>query len=139
MYEMLIDLALWVQSTALNATLAGSTWAYPVIGALHVLGLAWFGGAVLLAAMGGSDREVRPRPAMQWAGATMMAVTGALLFVIEPLRCATSQSFRVKMPLLAALAATVPLRSKLGKTANAAVTLTLWAAVILAARGIAFF
>jgi hypothetical protein len=131
-----LDLALWVQSTALSIRLAGSTWAYPVIGALHVLGLAWFGGAVLLAAL---DREARPRPAVLWVGATMMAVTGALLFAIEPLRCAASASFTIKMLLLAVLVGIVPLRSKLRNTWGAALRVVLWAAVVLAARGIAFF
>lgn len=137
--NMLLDLARWVQSTALSTTLAGSTWAYPVIGALHVLGLAWFGGAVLLAARHPRDREARPQPAMLWVGAAMMVATGALLFVIEPLRCATSVSFRVKMLLLAALVGMVPLRSKMGNPWGAALQLVLWAAVVLAARGIAFF
>ena len=34
---------------------------YPIIGAIHVLGLAWFGGAVLIA-----DRQLR---AWKWIGA----------------------------------------------------------------------
>jgi hypothetical protein len=135
---MLLDIARWIQSTALSEALAGSIWAYPAIGALHVLGLAWFGGAVLLAALRGRDPEARPRPIMLWAGAAMMIVTGALLVAIEPQRCATSQSFRVKLLLLAVLVATIPLRPKLGNKVNAAVTLALWAAVIFASRGTAF-
>jgi hypothetical protein len=135
---MLLDVARWIQSTALSEALAGAIWAYPLISALHLLGLAWFGGAVLLAALRGRDPEARPSPVMLWAGAVMMIVTGALLVAIEPHRCATSQSFRVKLLLLAVLVATIPLRPKLGNRWGAAVTLALWAAVVLAARGIAF-
>jgi hypothetical protein len=129
---MLVILAQWVHSTALSASLAGSTWAYPVIGGLHVLGIAWFGGAVLLSALRPRDRVL---PAVLWAGGAMMLLTGALLFATEPLLCAGSQSFRVKMLLLIALAATIKLRSKIATP----VALALWAAVLLASRGIAFF
>jgi hypothetical protein len=132
---MLLTLAQWVHSTAFSAVLAGSTWAYPVIGGLHVLGLAWFGGAVLLSALHRRDGEARPRPAILWTGGTIMLLTGALLFATEPLLCAGSQSFRVKMLLLVALAATSQVRSKIA----APLTLSLWAGVLLASRGIAFF
>ncbi len=132
---MLLTLAQWVHSTAFSAVLASSTWAYPVIGGLHVLGIAWFGGAVLLSALHRRDGEALPRPAILWTGGTLMLLTGALLFAIEPLLCARSQSFRVKMLLLVALAATSQVRSKIATP----LTLTLWAGVLLAARGIAFF
>jgi len=137
---MLLTLAQWVHSTAFSAALAGSTWAYPVIGGLHVLGIAWFGGAILLSALhrraGEDDGAARPQPAVLWAGGTLMLSTGALLFTIQPLLCAGSQSFRAKMLLLVALAAMSEVRSK---TIPTALTLALWAGVLLAARGIAFF
>ncbi len=132
---MLLTLAQWVHSTALSAVLAGSTWAYPVIGGLHVLGIAWFGGAVLLSALQRHNGEASPRPAILWTGGAIMFLTGALLFATEPLLCAGSQSFRVKMLLLVTLAATSQVRSKIATL----LTLTLWAGVLLASRGIAFF
>ncbi len=56
---------------------------------------------------------------------------------IRQSRCcgAGSQSFRVKMLLVLALAATTKIRSKMATP----VALTLWAGVLLASRGIAFF
>src|SRR5579863_1309245 len=111
---MLLIFAQWVQSTTLSAALAGSTWAYPLLGGLHVLGLAWFGGAVLLSILRRGDSEGGPRPAMLWIGGTIMLLTGALLFVIEPLRCAASQSFRLKLLLLVVLVATNQVRPKIG-------------------------
>lgn len=131
---MLLLFAQWVQSTAFSRVLSGSTWAYPLIGGLHVWGLAWFGGAVLLSVLR-RGRQGGPRSSMLWIGGTVMLLTGALLFVIEPLRCASSQSFRLKILLLVVLAATNQVRSKIGT----ALTLTLWAGVLFAARGIAFF
>jgi len=132
---MAFSFAQWVQSTEFSAWLAGSTWAYPVIGALHVLAIAWFGGAVLLSVLRRGDSEGGPRPAIRWIGGAIMLLTGALLCAIEPLRCAASRSFLLKLLLLVVLAATNRVRSKIGT----ALTLTLWAGVLLAARGIAFF
>ena len=132
---MLLTVAQWIHSTAFSAVLAGSTWAYPVIGGLHVLGIAWFGGAVLLSALHRRNGEGRPRAAMLWTGGAIMVLTGALLFAIEPLLCAGSKSFRVKLLLLVTLAAASKVRSKIAVP----LTLTLWAGVLLASRGIAFF
>jgi hypothetical protein len=132
---MLLTLAQWIHSTAFSAVLAGSTWAYPVIGGLHVVGIAWFGGAVLLSALRPRNENMRPHPGILWMGGTLMLLTGALLFATEPLLCAGSHSFRVKVLLLAALAVTSKVRSKIATP----LTLTIWAGVLLASRGIAFF
>lgn len=132
---MLLSLAERIQATALSGWLAGSTWAYPVLGALHVLGVAWFGGGVLLSILGRLNRELRPRASFLWTGAAVMLVSGALLVVVEPQRCSTSYSFGAKMLLLAALPAASRTRGKV----RVPLMLTLWAGVLLAARGIAFF
>jgi hypothetical protein len=110
--------------------LSESTWGYPVIGAVHVLGLAWFGGAVLVA-----DRHLR---AWTWMGVAVMVLSGAVLFVLHPARYYDSQSFRVKMLLLllvganSALAHTRPRRAR-------GIAMALWIGIIFASRGIAFF
>lgn len=132
---MLLSLAQRIQATELSAWLAGSTWAYPLIGALHVLGVAWFGGGVLLSILCRLGREARPRAGFLWTGAIVMLVSGASLFVIEPLRCVTSDAFGVKLLLLVALVAAHRVRTKV----RVPLTLTLWVGVFLAARGIAFF
>ena len=120
-----MSLLQWVQDTALSTALRESTWGFPILGALHVLCLAWFGGAVLIA-----DPQFK-----RWKhiGLAAILLTGALLFCVEPLKCNNSAAFRVKMALLLLLALTG--RSK----RPAAVSIALWAAVIAAARGIAFF
>ena len=131
---MLLEVARRVQSTSLSELLAGSTWAYLVIGALHVLGIAWFGGAVLLSVLRKHTRA-RPSGAFLWTGVAMMVVTGALLFIIEPQRCLSSQAFRLKMLLLVAIAASSPMRSRFPNV----VTVAFWVLVIFASQGIAFF
>jgi hypothetical protein len=111
----------WIQSTASSIYLRESTWGFAIVGSLHVLGLAWFGGTVLFRNAG--------LYRLRRIGAMWMLATGALLFWLEPLKCYQSWSFRVKLVLLLALVF-VPARRY---------ALALWAAVILASQGIAFF
>jgi hypothetical protein len=129
----LLALCRWIQATHSSTLLRESTWGFTILGALHVLGIAWFGGAVLFSAMRSSLRA--SLRAGRRAGAVWMLITGALLFWLEPLKCYNSLSFRLKLLFLVLLVFTVLLPPKLA----GAVSLTLWAAVILASQGIAFF
>jgi len=97
-------------------------WSVPVLGALHVLCLALFAGTVLTDAP-----ELRR---LRWIGLALMILTGVLLFAANPARTYGSWSFRLKMLLLAAL---VFVRGPRW------LKLTLWAAVIVASRGIAYY
>ncbi len=121
----LLALCRWIQDTQSSTLLRESTWGFTILGALHVLGIAWFGGALLVPAMRTGRRM----------GAAWMLLTGALLFWLEPLKCYHSLSFRLKMVLLLSLACPAFLPSKFAMAAS----LTLWAAVIFASQGIAFF
>lgn len=96
-------------------------WYVPILGAMHVLGIAWFGGMALF----DDPRWSRWR----WAGLALMLMTGALLFAANPSRTWASTSFRIKLGLLLALWFAKPRW----------LALTLWAFVIAASRGIAYF
>jgi len=120
----LLALCQWIQATPSSTALRESTWGFTILGALHVLGIAWFGGAVLFAVM----------PLWKRIGLGWMLATGVLLFWLEPLKSYNSLSFRIKMLLLLLLACTALLPAKLARAA----ALILWAAVILASQGIAF-
>jgi hypothetical protein len=120
----LLALCRWIQATPSSTALRESTWGFTILGALHVLGIAWFGGAVLWSVI----------PVWKRIGLAWMLATGVLLFWLEPLKCYSSVSFRIKMALLLMLACTALLPSKFAR----ATSLILWAAVILASQGIAF-
>lgn len=129
MFNPLLELARSLQDTSLRLDLSQSTWGVPIIGAIHVLAIAWFGGSVLV-----SDPRLR---SFRWAGLSILLITGALLFWSEPLRLYYSQFFRLKMLLLVliGLSALLPARhARLAMT----LSLALWAGVILASRGIAY-
>ena len=129
MFNPLLEIARWLQDTSLRLDLSQSTWAVPIIGAIHVLAIAWFGGTVLV-----SDAQLRR---FRWTGLSILAITGALLFWSQPLRLYYSQFFRLKILLLVltALSALLPARH-----ARLAMVLSLlfWAGVIVASRGIAY-
>ena len=102
--------------------LGQSIWGYPIIAAIHVLGLAWFGATVLTPA--GELKNFKR------LGLVVMLVSGGLLFGMHAGRYSGSTAFRVKMVLLVLV---------LGLKLPRAVSLALWVAIIVAARGIAFF
>jgi len=116
-----LELCQWVRDTPLSVALSGSTWGEPAIGVLHVLGLAWFGGAVLL-------RDPR-LTIFRWTGLALMLATGVLLFWGQPVHCYHSVWFRIKMVLV--LLAFLPQPRY--------IAWTVWAGIIAAARGIAYF
>jgi hypothetical protein len=117
----------WIQDTPASSALRGSTWAYPILGAAHVLGIAWFGGAVL----------VENLRAWRRIGLAAMLTTGALLFYLEPVKCCQSVSFALKMTLLVSIG--VLRYTRIPARAAAWLSLALWAGVVFAGRGIAFY
>ena len=133
MYNPLLILARWLQETSVRLDLSQSTWAVPIIGAIHVLAIAWFGGSVLV-------RDARLRR-FRWAGLAVLLFTGALLFWSQPVRLYYSQFFRLKMLLLVLLlmwtGVSALLPARYARVAMA-LSLVLWAGVILASRGIAY-
>ena len=129
MFNPLLALARWLQDTSLRLDLSQSTWSVPIIGAIHVLAIAWFGGSVLV-------QNPRLRR-FRWIGLSILIFTGALLFWSQPLRLYYSQFFRLKMLLLALTTVSGLLPARRARLAMA-VSLALWTGVILASRGIAY-
>ena len=134
----ILDWCQRIQDAWLSRTIAESTWGYPIVGALHVLAIALFGGAVLAPHLRGlAFMDVRW---IRRVGLTLVATTGALVFASGAVGYSKSSSFRIKIVLLAliALNAIVFSRQHPSKL-RSAISLALWAAVIFASRGIAFF
>jgi hypothetical protein len=129
MFSPLLTLARWLQDTSLRLDLSQSTWAVPIIGAIHVLAIAWFGGSVLV-------NDVRLRR-FRWIGLSILLFTGALLFWSQPLRLYYSQFFRGKMALLVVIGLSALLPARYSRL-TLALSLAFWAGVILASRGIAY-
>ena len=131
----------------MSAGIRRSTWGVPILGALHVLALAWFGGAVLALDLRRLPVDLPDWAGLlskwRWIGLAALLTTGIFLFAVEPLVCYRSVSFRVKIGLLAliGLNAWIPRNADPSSRArfSAGLSIALWIGIVFAARGIAFF
>jgi hypothetical protein len=148
----------WCENTAIGTAVRNSIWAFPVIEAIHLLGLCLLGGAVLLVDLrllgvglkrqSSANLVQQVRPWMVGAIAIMLT-TGTLLFLSEAVKCYYNTSFWVKMtalPLALLFTFTVrdriALNEKLDSSARlrlaGAVSIGLWFTVAAAGRWIGF-
>jgi hypothetical protein len=151
----------WIESTSLSIAIREGGLPYPIIGGIHLLAIALFGGTLLATdlrllgwAMRGrlvSDVWSQFRPWKQ-LGFWVVTITGLLLTWAEPVRLWKSPSFWVKMVLFALvgvhalvfrrsvyahpekLDAAISSQAKLA----AVLSLVIWAGLIVSGRLIAF-
>src|ERR1700757_4864524 len=98
----------WIENTGLSVAIREGGLPYPVIGGIHLLSIALFGGMLLatdLRLLGWamkrrkvSDVLVQLRP-WKWVGFVVVTASGLLLMWAEPVRLYRSPSFWVKMAL----------------------------------------
>ena len=134
MFNPLLALARLLQDTPLRLELSQSTWTLPIIGAIHVLAIAWFGGTVFGGAVFMRHPQLRR---FRWTGLAILLFTGFLLFWSQPLRLYYSQFFRAKILLLVLVAVVAYLPKRFSRV-GFLLSLMLWAGMILASRGIAY-
>jgi len=115
----MMDLLERLQDTWLSQTISQSTWGYPIIGAIHVLAIALFGGAVIIT----NVDDVRW---MKSVGLTAVIATGALLFISAPVRYYDSTFFRIKMVLLALILVNSTLLFRQRSALRLGIALVLW-------------
>jgi hypothetical protein len=152
----IVDLCERIQETWLSQAISQSVWGYPIVGGLHVLAIALFGGSVLatdLRALGLAfrrhDLRELARDVLPWKciGLALVILTGLLLFLSRAVQYYESTSFRIKMVLLVLIllnAVEARRRREAGTqpgavAMHAAISMLFWVAVLFTARGIAFF
>jgi len=98
----------WLASTAMARMVQESIWGYPIILSAHAVGMAIFGGLVLVInlrllglASGMSFTGLKTFYRICWAGLLLNAVSGALLFIADGERFISSTPFQIKLILLA--------------------------------------
>lgn len=150
----------WCAGSALGTAIRDSRWLFPVIEAVHLLGLAMMGGLVLLVDMrlmglamprkpvAALAREIQP-----WliGALSVMLITGLLLYTSEPLKLYYNPAFWMKMSFLtSAIVYTFTVRRAVlaadetrvgpvwGKLV-ALVSIALWAGVGVGGRAIGFY
>jgi hypothetical protein len=99
----------WIETTSLSTAIREGALYYPILGAFHLLSIAWSGGMVLMSDLRilgmGLRREsvsevLSQFPRWKWVGFVIVLVSGGLLCWAEPVVCYKSVSFRIKMALL---------------------------------------
>ena len=155
---MLLPLFEWFEATGLGQTVRQSLWLFPVIEAIHLLGLCLLGGSLLIVDLrmlgvglrnqGISELAGRARPWLVGSVALML-LTGILLFLSEAVKAYYNRSFLVKMIALAiALVYTFAIRERITRDEAfdtslrsrlvAAASIAIWFTVAAAGRWIGY-
>jgi hypothetical protein len=129
----------WCEQSGIGNAIRRSSWLFPLIEAIHLLGLGVIGGAVLvvdmrLLGLGLRRQSVAQltRDAQPWlVGSLMlMIVTGGLLFLSEAIKCYYHEAFWFKMTcLFLAIVFTFTVQRKVTLADEARVS-PLWAKVV---------
>lgn len=154
---MLLPFFEWCEATALGRLVRESLWAFPVVEAIHLVGLSLLGGALLIVDLrllgwGLKDGTIADlnRQARPWliAAVAIMLSTGVLLFLSEAIKCYYNTAFWVKIGTLPfALAFTLTVRERFARSAMytsavsqwvGAADLLLWFIVAAGGRWIGF-
>ncbi len=155
---MLLPFFTWCEASFVGQTIRESLWLFPVIEAVHLIGLAVIGGTVLLVDLRllgwGLRQPVHEiaRAVRPWflVSLVVMIVTGVSLFLSESVKCYYSQAFWVKMTCLPlAIAFTLTIKARVVRrqdhdirplvaTLVALMSLALWFTVGAAGRWIGF-
>lgn len=149
----------WCEQSAIGEAIRRSAWLFPVIEAIHLLGLGFIGGAVLvvdlrLLGLGLRRQSVAQlaRDAQPWliGSLLVMIATGTLLFTSEAIKCYYHLAFWVKMTsLFLAIVFTFTVQRKvtiadetrvrpLWSKVVALVSVLLWSGVGIGGRWIGF-
>jgi hypothetical protein len=151
----------WIQNTNLSTAIREGGLPYPIIGGIHLLSIALFGGMLIvtdLRLLGWALQKrlvsdvMNQSRAWKRLGFVVVVVTGLLLAWAEPVRLYKSPSFWVKMVLFALVgvhaavfrAGVYEHPERLDKVVTrqakiaASLSLLLWAGLIVSGRLIAF-
>ncbi len=155
---MLFPLFEWLEGTALGTVVRESLWLFPVIEAVHLLGLCLLGGALLIVdlrllglGLKGQPVSELARSMRPWliAAILLLVLTGGLLALSEAIKLYFSRSFWVKITVLPlALVYTFGVRDRLirrdavGSSGKARIlglaSMVLWLTVAAAGRWIGY-
>jgi hypothetical protein len=129
----------WCEQSGIGNAIRRSSWLFPLIEAIHLLGLGVIGGAVLvvdmrLLGLGLRRQSVAQltRDAQPWlvGSLILMIITGGLLFLSEAIKCYYHEAFWFKMTcLFLAIVFTFTVQRKVTMAEETRVS-PLWAKVV---------
>jgi hypothetical protein len=151
----------WIESTGLSTAIREGGLPYPIIGGIHLLAIAWFGGMLVVTDLRMLGCAMRRRLVSDvvsqlepWkrVGFVVVVASGVLLGWSEPIKLYRSPAFWVKMALFALVGVHAlvfrpgvyrhPAKLDAGITQQAKLaailSLLLWAGLVISGRLIAF-
>jgi hypothetical protein len=160
----LLGICQWINDTAPATALRESELAFPLVESIHVLAITLLAGTVSILDLRLLGVVLKKEPVSQvaeqllpltWTGFAAMFITGGMLFASEAVKMYENPAFRVKL-LLMVLAGLNPLifhstvyksvaawnetpRPPVRARVAATCSLTLWSAIIIAGRAIAYY
>ena len=154
------SLAQGLQATRFSELLQATSWVVPTLQAIHILMIGVVFVSILAVALRVLGRVRAEEPLLRvwrrfapfiWTGVVVMAATGLLLTIAEPVRQVMTLSFRIKMLLvLVGVTSAVAFGRKVARAAAggeqaepgmrgaALATVALWLAIIFLGRAIAY-
>lgn len=148
----------WLEATSAGTLIRESTWGFPIVVALHLMGitlsvgtLVWFDLRLLGASMAGVQASLLYRRLMPWmfTGFAMMFITGFLLLAGFATAAYDNLYFRIKIAAMVLAAANALVYHRfterriaqwdagappIGARAAGLVSMCVWAVVIIAGR-----
>lgn len=160
---MLLSFAQWIQATGFFTALRGSAYVYPIVMSMHMVGIAFFGGMILMTDMrllgvGMRKRSIADvvdqfRVAKRW-GLLLVVTCGVLMAGSKAEEYYYNSFFRAKLILLAVVLlqelmfyrsvyanpAALDQASRIPGTAktSAVLSILLWTAIACCGRGIGY-
>jgi uncharacterized membrane protein SirB2 len=152
----------WLQATSVSLTIQTVAWIIPLLQSIHILmiGVVFVSSLMITLRVVGSMRTDEPFATVwarfapwMWSGLIVMALTGLVLIIGEPLREFSALSFWLKMSLLVISVASIVIFGRTlrpeartsptaefsaGRKAAALATVVLWLAIIFLGRAIAY-
>jgi hypothetical protein len=154
-----IELGQWLQTTPLSLGIQTNLWITPLLQSIHIVAIAVVYWSVSMIALRVLNRMRRDEPFAEtyqrfapwmWAGLVVLAATGTLLTIGEPVRQFSAVSFWMKMSLIVVgCLAVVSFRGVLAASrrtgefstaarAAAVTTIVIWTFIIFLGRAIAY-
>ncbi len=158
------DFAAAIQATAFSTALKTASWVVPFLQSIHIIMVGVVFVSILMVSLRVLGRVRADEPLLQvwdrfapflWTGVVLMAITGTLLTIAEPVREFMTLSYRIKMILLVVCITSAALFGRSVRRAArssgrnlapapgsvrfaAVLTLALWLAIIFLGRAIAY-
>ncbi len=159
---MLQHFAKWLEATPLSLLLQNELWVIPTVQTIHILAIAVVissVGMIVLRLLGKADPASPVSDTAQrfvpwiWVALVVLAITGSIMVIAEPVRSLPNPAFQLKMLMLVlAMGMTLLFQGTVGRVGQggstiaispttrlvALATLGLWLGIIIAGRWIAY-